>query len=731
MKNDKLHSKHAKNLLAFDRAVSGNYEVSRQQADDMLFAKVAGEQWKGSDIKQWANKPKPENNKVAKQINRLLGQFERLELNARISSASQEATDEDAQLLQSRWRNDFNMSDGVEAQQVAADEAFTCGFGAFKLTAVYEDEENPSSDLQNISIDPIYSACTSVVFNAGAIRKDKQDANRAWHIQRVDRDDTEEEYDTIITSFPKSQGVFDWQERGSNDIYIAHSYEIIEKRIKEYRFEDDYVITVEGRKRRDSLGEVVSKEDLDDLIEFSTFELTNRNVKYCEYSLISGDQYLIEPVQLPFKTIPIIPQYGYHCVINGIEYVCGEVARQRDPQRFENMGMGALMELLAESQVAIPEYAPEQIARFGPSHSRKNIDKPAYLNTDPIKDKQGNIVKAGPIGMHQPAQVGSGLMAALDYTSRAQAEMSGAGQSTIPANVAGVAVQQINQRQDDAFQPLMQNAMQATKALCNAWIPAAQRLYFSNSRSIRVESFDGSISQVETLQNEERNGVIGPFKNSAPGRYSVSIKSGESHKSVKEAELASATEILKYTSTDTIEGQMALLMAIQSTTGEGTQAIRSMARWNEIKLLMQQGVDPKPTTDEEKEYVQKVAQEMQAAQQNQQQNPQVMLAQAEAQARMMEGQAAMKNEENDAFKNQIELAKLENDRFALRIKAEEAGLKIKIGDANIELTNAKASNQRIDAISKVQGRGQDNEDRLSNRVKQMSDIQLLQGLSTR
>ena len=700
MKNDKLHKKIQDNLLAFNRAIGGNYEASRQMADDLLFAKVAGQQWKGSDSKQWANKPKPENNKLAKHINRLLGQFERLELNAKISSASIDATDDDAELLQSRWRNDFNMSKGVEAQQNAADEAFTCGFGAMKIVTVYEDDESPDNDLQNLAIEPIYSACTSVVFNAGAMDKDKQDATRAWHLIRVDRYDIEEKYDTNITAFPQAVGLFDWQEEATNDIYIAHSYEVIDKEVKEYRFEDGFIITVDGRKRTDSLGGSVSKEELDDLLEFAEFELVKRIVKYVEYSLMSGDQYLIKPVKTSFKSIPIIPQYGYHNVINGVEYVCGEVARQRDPQRFENMGMGALMELLAGPQTTTPEYTPEQIARHTVSHSRRNIDNPAYLTTDSIKDANGNAIHHGPIAMHQPTQAGSGLMAALDYTGRAQAEASGAGQSTIPSSVSGEAVRQVNERQDDAFQPLMQNAMQATKALCKVWIFPAQVHYFSNQRSIRVEAPDGAISQVETLQNEERDGVIGPFKNSAPGKYDVTIKAGESHKSKKEADRADAVDILKYIDTNTPEGKMAVSLAIQSTTGESTAPIRKMARWNDIKMMMAQGMDPNLKTDEERQYAEQVAQQMQEAQQNQQQNDPMMIA---AQGELMKGQAAVKNEENDAMKIQMDFAikqkQLALDEMALAIKAQEAG-------ATIELKAAQSANQRIDAITKVQGTAQ-------------------------
>tara|TARA_R100000951_G_scaffold61620_1_gene51768 strand:+ start:532 stop:2658 length:2127 start_codon:yes stop_codon:yes gene_type:complete len=707
MKNDKLHKKIQDNLTAFNRAVSGNYEASRQMADDLLFAKVAGEQWKGSDSKQWANKPKPENNKIAKHINRLLGQFERLELNAKISSASNDATDDDAELLQSRWRNDFNMSDGVEAQQTAADEAFTCGFGAMKLVTVYEDEENPDSELQNIGVEPIQSACTSVVFSAGAIRKDKQDATRAWHLVRVDRHTIEEQYDTDISSFPYVIGEFEWNCSATGDIYIAHSYEVVEKTVKEHRFEDGFTITVDGRKRTDSFGQSVSKEELDDLLEFAEVETIKRNVKYVEYALMSGDQYLIKPTKTAFKSIPIIPQYGYHNVINGVEYVCGEVARQRDSQRFENMGMGALMEVLAGSQTAIPEYAPEQISRHAVAHSRKNIDKPAFLMSDPIKDKAGNIVQAGPIAINQPEQIGSGLAAALAYTQQAQAEASGSGQSTLPSSVSGEAVRQVNERQDDAFQPLMQNAMQATKALCNAWIYPAQVHYFSNPRSIRVEAPDGAISQVETLQNEERDGIIGPFKNSAPGRYDVTIKAGESHKSKKEADQADAIEILKYTDSSSIEGKMALSLAIQSTTGEGTASIRKMSRWNDIKMMMAQGMNPNLKTDEERQYAEQVAQQMQAAQQNQQQNDPMMIA---AQAEMGKAEAALKNEENDAIQMQLDhqykMAQLQLDQQKLQLQAQELGIKLQDSDANVELKNAQSANQRVDAIAKVQSTAQ-------------------------
>ena len=99
-------------LVDFDRAYSGCYQRNLVVTEDIDFAKNRGGQWRGSDLEQYKNKPKGEFNKVARAVNRILGQFMRMEMNAKIITASDDATDEDAEVLQGRWRNDFNNSDG-------------------------------------------------------------------------------------------------------------------------------------------------------------------------------------------------------------------------------------------------------------------------------------------------------------------------------------------------------------------------------------------------------------------------------------------------------------------------------------------------------------------------------------------------------------------------------------------------------------------------------------------
>ena len=653
----------------FNNAVSGIYELNEKVEKDIRFAFVAGSQWEGAYAEEFKHKPKPENNKIVRAVNRILGQYERLELNARIMSNSDDATDEDAELLQSRWRNDFTHSDGTEAQYNAAKEAFTGGFGAFKLTAKFEDEESPDPQRQYLCVEPIYSAASSVVFNAGAVRKDKADATECWQLLRVNRKDIEKEYDKDITPFPNAtaDNIFDWNCSDSKDIYIAHHWKVESKTYTVFNFNDgEYIVERRGRKYFDMDNQEVDKEDFDAIMRNIEPKTYTRKVKEVWYSLIDGSQYLIKPQKTPFKRIPVIPQYGYHTVVNGNEYYSGEVAFQRDPQMFGNMFFGSLMEVMAERQIPINEYLPEQVeGKIGQNIANEKKTNAAYRVTMPVEDNTGNIAHMGPVSTVQPPQLGSAMVAAGQYLAISQDEQGGTGQSTLPSNASAEAVKEVNQRADDTYQPLFQNAIQSIKALCQCWIPAAQTLYFNTSRKLRVMAEDGSFSQVETMGYDvDDNGVYGPNKNTARGKYDVQVKMGESFKGKKEAERAAALEVLQFADTGTPIGQMALNTAIMATTGEGTKMMRKFARFQEIRMAIELGIDPNIKTEEEALYVKNQIEAMQAAAQNQQLPPEVLIGKAEwlkAQVDAAESQRDLNRKDYEAETNRIKVISSVNE----------------------------------------------------------------------
>lgn len=659
-------------------AMSGSYDRNQQCLDDYEFAIVEGAMWKGAYASQFANKPKPEINQIFGSINRLLGQKERLEMNAKITSCSDDATDDDAELLQSLWRNDFGTGNGSEAVNNSDKEAFFSGFGAYKLVSKYEDEENPDPDRQYLSVEPIMSAASSVVFGPSVL-KDKSDCTQSWHIVRTSRKMLEDEYGGSVASVG-SQQWFDWNTDSQKDVFVAHYYETVIKTITTYDF-GGYIVT-HGDEITDEAGNNIEKKDLDSLKQFNEFKKTTKKSKCVEYALISGDKFLIKARKTPFKRTPIIPQYGYYSVINGIEHYCGEVRKRRDPQMFMNAYYSSLMEIMSAPQVEKPEYAPEQIARHRAERERADIDGAAFILSDPIKNPDGTIAHFGPIGRQVPPSIGTGLAAAGQQLQTTLLDMSGTGASTVPSNAAADAIRQVNERQDDTFQPLMQNSMAANRAACTAWIDAAKVLYFTNPRRLRAQARDGRGSMVETMQYGMSGDSYGPYKNSARGKYSVQVKIGETHKSRKEAELETTLKMLQFADSNSAQGQLLLNQAIISTTGEGGDRARKIANYQMIDALMSLGLDPDPDTQEEQEYVQRKMQELQNAQQ--QEDPNMVMAQAE----MLKGQADM-------------LAQ-QNKQEELRLQAAKAGAEIQGKRDKLESDLAVASNasqqnqQRID-----------------------------------
>lgn len=176
------------------------------------------------------------------------------------------------------------------------------------------------------------------------------------------------------------------------------------------------------------------------------------------------------------------------------------------------------------------------------------------------------------------------------------------------------------------------------------------------------------------------------------GRYEVTVEIGEGFQTKKDAERQAHMEILQYTPVDSEIGQLALFGALKATTGEGTEDIRKIVRMKELETLIAMGLPPKPKTDEEAQLIQQITAKLQ--QQSQQQNPQMLLAQAEAEARMNEGKAALMNEQNDANKLQIELMKLKLQEEELRLKAFEIG-------AKVEKVTAETAGQKLENVSKL------------------------------
>lgn len=707
---------HKEMLKHRDEAFSDNDCYDACSEDRQKFY-ITGAWWQGSHRKQFKNRPKPEFNKLWRPINRLIGDINDMELNSLIISNSDEATDEGAELLQKRWRNDFQSSEGIEASENANSEAIIGGFGCVKVVSKYEDEEDPDEDKQYLTMEIVQDASNSVRFGAEAIRKDKSDAIRAWHVIKGNNEAFKKQFNVDrIVSFPVDSPGFYNVERYSEDkdTYLAHYYEVIEKNLTEYDFSPMYddgtelkITAGDGIKSTD--GRKFTRDELKEMRAIYAEEMgeepnTRRyKTKYVMYALADGEKYLTKPQKMPFKRVPLIPRYAYYTLLEGEEYFCGEIRKQLDHEMFHNYFGSALMQIMAKPQVGKPEYLREQIAKHAQQRARDDIDNLPYLVSDPVRDGNKNIVHMGPVAQHQPPQIGSGLATAGQFLQQGLQEFASSGQTTVPSNASGEAIQQVNERQDDTFLPIVKNILHSIKGACECWIPAAQTIYFSNQRRLRVMEVDGKYGQITTMEMMETNdGRYGPYGNTTPGRYAVRVEQGEAYKDQRTAERETNLEMLQYVGTDTEFGQLIAMNAMTLTNGEGGDMMRRVARFKmlDTMIAMQIPFDPKTIGDmseEEIQYVQVRSQQIQQQQQQALAEQQAVLQQtaiAEGQARLMEGQAALQNEQNDAVKNQIAYEKLQNDRIKLGIDARKAG-------ADIEKIESETVKNQIDTAERL------------------------------
>ncbi len=350
------------------------------------------------------------------------------------------------------------------------------------------------------------------------------------------------------------------------------------------------------------------------------------------------------------------------------------------------------MEIMSKPQVPKPEYLAEQIAKHASSRARADIDNVPFIMSDAAQLPDGSVA-VGPIGMSQPPMIGTGLQTAGAFLNEQLVTGSAMGQATVPSSASGQAIQQVNERQDDALLPIVKNVLHSIRAACETWIPAAQKLYFTNSRRIRILEQDGKYSQLTTLKmTTTPEGETGPYGNNARGRYAVEVEQGEAYKDQRTAERESVIELLQYAGTDTEFGQLLTLQAMTLTNGEGTSDAKTIARYKMLDIMINSGIQFEPENEEEEAYVEQKIQQLQEQAKNQPQDPMMM----QAEASLILAQAEQTKAQTDYLDKQIDMYNAETQRTKVLGDLEAKGIQL----------NQKEVEMQMKAVSEVTKRQQ-------------------------
>ncbi|EBL9223136.1 portal protein [Salmonella enterica] len=650
-----LEKKHERIMLRFDRAYTPQQDVREKCIEATRFARVPGGQWEGATAAgtklddRFEKYPKFEINKVATELNRIIAEYRNNRITVKFRPGDKEASEELANKLNGLFRADYEETDGGEACDNAFDDAATGGFGCFRLTSILVNEYDPMDERQRIAIEPVYDPSRSVWFDPDAKKYDKSDALWAFCMYSLSPEKYEAEYGktppasldvTTMTSWE-----YDWFE--PEVVYIAKYYEV--------RKESVDVISY----RQPITGEIATYdsdqiEDIEDELALAGFqEVARRSVKRRRVyvSVVDGQNFLEKPRRIPGEHIPLIPVYGKRWFIDDIERVEGHIAKAMDPQRLYNLQVSMLADSAAQDPGQVPIFDPEQVRGLEKHWEERGKKRPAFLVARAPRDKTGNPIGPAAPGSFTPApQLSPAIATMLQLTSADIQEVTGSSQAMqqMPSNIAQETVNNLMNRADMASFIYLDNMAKSLKRAGEVWLSMAREVYGSE-REVRVVNEDGTddIALMNAQVVDSQTGRVVALNDLSTGRYDVTVDVGPSYTARRDATVSVLTNVLSTMLPNDPMRPAIQGIILDNIDGEGLDDFKE---YNRNQLLTSGIVKPR----NEKE--QQIVMQAQQAAANQQ-NPEMVLAQAQMVAAQAEAQKAT----NETAQTQIKAFTAQQD----------------------------------------------------------------------
>jgi len=615
---------HQEAMQRFNRIQSALKDERLQCLQDRRFYSIAGAQWEGDLAKQFANKPKFEVNKIHLSVIRIFNEYRNNRITVDFISKDGTTDDKLADVCNGLYRADEQDSCAQEAYDNAFEEATGGGYGAYRFRSCYEDEEDPENDHQRIKIEPIFDADSCVFFDLDAKRQDKSDAKCCFVLSSMTHDAYIEEYGDDPASWPKAihQQQFDWLT--PDLVYIAEYYRVEETK--------DYLITFKGMAGDDDIVKVrlseLKGDDADDydenLKELDATGYTEEKrkplkVRKVRKYILSGNGILEDCGYIAGKYIPIIPVYGKRWVVDGVERCMGHVRLSKDAQRLMNMLRSKIAEIASLSSIEKPIFFPEQMAGHSVIWAEDNQKNYPWLPINPMTDSNGQIIASGAVDYTRSPQIPPAIAALAQLVEQDLKDLLGnqQGADQIMSNISGKAVEMIQNRLDMQTYIYMSNTEIARRWGGTVWLSMAKELYVEDGRKMKSIGARGEVESVELnkpMMSPE--GEIEYRNDLSQATFDVVSDVGPSSDSKRQATVRALTGMMQMT-----QDQEALTimtaMALMNMEGEGMADIRRFYR----RKLVEMGI-MEPTEQE--------AQELQAAADNQQQDPNAVFMQAAA-----------------------------------------------------------------------------------------------------
>lgn len=622
---------HEEAIRQFNKCQTAMRDERLQCLQDRRFYSIAGAQWEGPLGVQFENKPRLEVNKIHLSVIRIINEYRNNRITVNFVSKDGEDRTDLADACSARYRADEMDSCAEEAYDNAFEEAVGGGFGAFRLCAEYENDEDEEDEAQRIAIKPIFDADSCVFFDLDAKRQDKADAKHAWIMYSVTYDAYKEEFGKDPASLSKliHQRMFDWLT--PDVVYVAEYYTVEEKSETVRIFEG-----LDGTEKRYKDSELRDDPELENFLSATGFkEVRSKKIKTKRVHkyLMNGAEILEDCGYIAGKCIPIVPVYGKRWFVDNVERCMGHVRLAKDPQRIKNMQISKLAEYAAVSSIEKPIFVPEQVAGHQMMWAEDNIKNYPYLLNNALMDQNGNIQATGPTSYTRSPSVPPTMAALLQITEADMQDVLGKQESgeQLQANVSGKAIELIQNKLDMQTFIYVSNFAKAVKRAGEIWLSMAKDVYADAGRKVKGIGPQGEVKSIELMRPviNDQDGSIEYENDFTRADFDVAVDVGPSSSSKRQTTVRNLTGMLAL-SQDAETQQVLQAMAMMNMEGEGIQDVRSFFRRRLIKM----GV-VEPTEREAQELMQEL--------QGQAPDPQAQVLQAMAQESAAKAQLAQAN----------------------------------------------------------------------------------------
>lgn len=654
-------------LSAAQEADHDNREKAREAH---LFVDKRDGQW---EPYWWTNnvgKPRYTFDQVNPIIDQVTASIELADFDIKVSPMSGPASKETAMVIDGLVRNIEAISRANDIYVNAGRGMVTTGYDGWMISHKYSD---PQSFDQDLVIEPVANFIDRVWFDPASYLQDKSDAQYAFLLHAM----SVQEY---VKRYPEgSQASVSIDREGDayydkgQVIVVGQLFYVSQEAVELVLMSNGAVYTIDDD----------FKKVKDELVQLGIEEVRTRKAYQTKVYSRFFDQtnWLEDEEETIFDRIPIIPLYGNFKIVENKTIYWGVVEKLLDPQRVLNYSLSREIEEGA--------LAPRAKYWMTLTQAAGHEDALATLNTNSDPVQFYNIDPETPSAPMQQggAQVNPGLRTISESMRQIIGQTAGmfaASMGDNPGLQSGVAIESLQSKGDNGTIKYFRALESAIAATGDILVKAIPKVYDAQ-RTVRLLYEDGS-SEMQVLNEpiiDQQTGEIVTLNDLTKGQYSVSCRAGPSFRNRQQETIETIIEIAKVDPSIIGMAGDILLNAIP------TSAATQIGERKRLQMITQGLIPQTQLTEEEK------AQMAQSAQgQEQQQDPAMVLAQAE----MAKAQA-------EQMRAQVEVQRLQLETAKIQLEAQKMQLGLQADQASLQLETFNAQTNRMNTQIKAQEAG--------------------------